>query len=113
MINTTEVSTSRQPTPELKDVAQLNVKIHHPIEEAEEVVSLTKLLERQNLSMSSFAVAKKKCPPKIQLDPWGNAYKAPNVPKSKTSKAKPQISPKKKPSAAAAAKEQQAAASQA
>ena len=46
--------------------------------------------------MSNFAVPKPKKTPKIQLDPWGNAYKAPDVPKSKTSKVKPAASAKKK-----------------
>ena len=73
------------------------MNIHHPLEEAEEVLTLAKLLDRQNLNLNSFAVPKKKGIPLIQLDPWGNAYKAPDVPKSKTSKFRP-ASPNKKQS---------------
>ena len=57
---------------------------------------MTKLLEKKSLNMASFAVPRRRATPKIQLDPWGNAYKAPDVPKSKTSKVRPAASPKKK-----------------
>ena len=64
----------------------LDLKIKHPLDEKEEVLNLTKFLEEKKLSLDMFAVKKPKVNPKIQYDPWGNAYKPSNLPASKNAK---------------------------
>ena len=64
----------------------LDLKIKHPLDENEEVLNLTQFLEKKKMSLDMFAVKKPKVNPKIQYDPWGNAYKPSNLPASKNAK---------------------------
>ena len=66
-----------------KSGTDLDLQIKHPLEEKHEVISLKEFLDKKKLSMDMFAVQKPKVNPKIQFDPWGNAYKPSLLPASK------------------------------
>ena len=59
-------------------VTQVDQNFYQVEEENEQVVTLNKFLEKQNLSMKAFSVSNKTRQKRSSTDPWGNPYKSTN-----------------------------------